>query len=162
MIKFILWFSVFSILSGCFKFEPKHEIQRLAGSWEIQKAEITYYSVSGADSSKNEVTDLGYLHLYFTDDFLYENSYSQTISPGYLSLNNSMIKDILTQSNVWWVSKDSKNMGFGFKDYQTGYVTTISMITLDKKSKNKYNVTAFSRYSNGNLKSYEIWKLKRD
>jgi hypothetical protein len=159
---FFFFLPIALMVSACFKFEPKHEVQRIAGSWEIRNTEINWYSISGGDSTTSKVSDLGYLHLYYSDDFMFENSYSQTISPNYTTMNNSLIKAVLDQSNIWWVSVDSKNMGFGLKDYSTGYVTTIATITLKRKSINRYQLIGFTRYADGKLKSYEVWDLKRD
>lgn len=157
-------FSFISIffLSGCFKDNPKKDIQRFAGSWEIENAQISYFKVNGEDSLTSEIADLGFLHFYYTDDFLFENSFSQTLSANYVSMNNSVIKQVLDGSNIWWVSVGSKNVGFGLMDYQTGYVTTTSIITLKRKSNKSYQFVLFTKHSNGKLKSHEVWNLKRD
>lgn len=150
------------LATGCFKYEPKKETVKLAGSWNIEKATLNFYTVAGEDSIVRETTDLGLIHFNYTDNFMYTNSFAQTIFAAYSDLNDSGIKTILSSSNVWWVSKGMKNLGFGDMDPETGFVSVIGTITCEKKTNNKFVLTYFQRHSNGKLKLCEVWKFKRD
>lgn len=149
-------------LSACFKYAPKKETVRLAGSWKITEAKIQHYATDGSDSASAEVSDLGLLHFHYTEDLMYNNSFGQTISSNYQNFNGSTIRMALDAANIWWVSVDSKNLGFGNQDSETGFVTVIATFTMEKQSNRKFRLTCFTTYPNGKLRSFEAWKFERD
>jgi hypothetical protein len=160
MTRYILpLFLIVTVLSGCFKNNPRKESFKAAGSWKLDEVSITKYDVNGNESSTELQKEAGFLMLSFGDDFMYENGFSYSLNTN--QLNNSEIYPLFQIADMWNVTVDGKAFNLGLKDASTGFVQFVGSLTVNKLSKKRMELQYVELDpTTEQIIHSEIWKLK--
>lgn len=149
-------------LTGCFKDEPKREMERAAGPWTITKVVQENYDTLGNTSGTSNFENLGTLFLYHDDDFQYIDVFHLQYSTALQNEVHSNFQYNLFNSNRWWMSVDAKQFGFGNYDSETGFTSTTGLYTIEKSNNRKLEILNVELYNpSGRVKMIEHWYFER-
>lgn len=158
---FGLILSVFILAVSCFKDEPKKEMMRAAGPWNIAKITHINYDTLGNKISEKDWTDLGVLILYHEDDFQFQDVFKLAYKEVLEKEVVSNLKTNFFNANIWWMSVGPHQFGFGNRDPQTGYVQTVGLYTVVKANNKKMEILNVENHASGAIKLEERWFFER-
>lgn len=148
------------MVTGCFKNEPKKEMMRLAGAWNIEHAERTTYALDGSVNTTENTDNLGVLMLNHNDDFIYQGTFSLSYNANWLTWNSGMT-NAFNAANSWFVNVGATRFSVGSLDSSTGFLQTIAGFTIEQSKHKKLIIYQIITNSDGNIYQLEKWYLKR-
>lgn len=159
-LKWMMSIVLLTILSSCFKDEPKKEMRKAAGSWRVEKVTIHTNDSLGNEITSTEILEVGMLLLTHDDEFLFEGTFSYSLDG--TALAGSSMYYLFSQSDVWGIGIDGKTFNIGNNDGSTGYTTHVAGFTVLKLTRKKMEFQYVHVHPvTGNLDYMEEWVLKR-